>query len=189
MKSLFLLTVVSLIGCASITSEQVIDRLPAETTATSPEDSTEPPIFRERTFSLFRNVEIPDGSYFKTHKIEKETDNCEVNLSRNQAGVPTYDMKVDFGFYSGIERSTTTFGMGFTSLPRTLGCPNNICEFVSEYMPAPHNMIQITKIWVDPYLQNVTRAETEFRRGPHGMNPENMALQLKATCTPEFIGM
>lgn len=189
MKSLYLLTVVSLIGCASTMSEQVVDRLPAETTATSREDSSGTPIFRERTFSLFRNLEIPDGSYFKTHKIEKEKDNCEVSLSRNKVGLPTYDMKVDFGFYSGIERSATSVGMGHASLPRTLGCPNNICEFVSEYMPTPHNMIQITKIWVDPYLQNVTRAETEFRRGPKGMNPENMALQLKVICTPEFVGM
>lgn len=188
MKLQLFITLFLLIGCASINKSHIkINRVPAEVTDTNQENSPESPVFRERSFELFRNLEIPPGSSFKRKDIDVVSDSCTVTFSRDSKN--NYEYLADFGIYTGLDKSAQAFGWNTPSLPITMGCPNGVCEFISEYVPAPHNMVQIAKIWVDPYFQNVTRMEMEIRKGPKGMAPENMALQLKSTCTPEFIGM
>lgn len=187
MKTLIIVSLFILNGCASVNPHIKINRVPAEVTDTNQESFSQSPVFRERSFELYRTLEIPAGSSFNRKDLEVMSDSCTVTFSRDSKN--NYEYMADFGFYTGLDKSSQGFGWNTPSLPITRGCPNGVCEFMSEYIPAPNNMIQIAKIWVDPYFQNVTRMEMEIRKGPKGMAPENMALQLKSTCTPEFIGM
>lgn len=185
-------TVSFIVGCASTHLDiPSSNRKPAETTHSHGEFVASNPTFVEKTIQLYPNLEIPQGSYFKKADIHVEKETCEVYFKKGPSlGITTnYMVSGDFGFYTGIEKSMSVISTGATSLPTHTPCPNNICEFKSEYIGAPFNGIQIAKMWLDPHFQNVTRMETEFRRGPPGMKFENMALQLKYTCTPEFIGM
>lgn len=177
-----------ILGCATTNLHSSGNRRPSEATRTDSATRDNSTDFVEKTIKLYPNLEIPPGSYFKKTDIKIEKETCEVDFKKGEFSRTTnYSVDAKFGLLTGVTNSLTGVYKSSTSLPDP--CPDNICEYETEYLGAPYNGMQLTKIWLDPYFKTVTRMETEFRRGPPGMKFENMALQLKYTCTPEFVGM
>ena len=170
-------------GCVSGNSQINFNRLPAEVTNPGQENPAGSPVLSKSPYELFRTLEIPTGSFFKMKDLTIESKNC--NISYGKAPYTNLDeVLVYFGFDVNIQGANQRRGQ---YLPVGDGCPNGFCRY-EEYFPAPYNMLQIIKIWSLPNDQ-ITRMEVEYRRGPQTMSPENMALQLKATCTSDFVGV
>lgn len=160
--------------------------MPAEVTAPS-SDPTHVQSSKEKTYYLYPTLEIPSGSFFKREDINVYNDKCKVDLKTDSAR-KIDQVEVDLGMYSGVEYTHVQMGLyGYPSIHHT--CGDDCIQFDSESMSPPYFIRQITKIFIDPNTQTVTKIETEFRRGTKGMKFENMALQMKYTCTPEFLGM
>jgi hypothetical protein len=165
-------------------------RMPAEVTAPS-YNSADIQNSKEKTFYLYPSLEIPQGSYFKRQDLNIYNDKCKIAQKKSEKkGSILEELYVDIGMYSGVDYSHAEIGIySIPTRDADTDCGSGCFKVESEYMSSPYNMKQVTKIYIDPNAQTVSKIETEFRRGPKGMKFEKMALQMKYTCSPEFLGM
>lgn len=159
-------------------------QISSEVTTQSPySDSTTNNAQGARVEFLTPNLEIPQGSRIQRSDISEESKKCELGLNKD-------------GLFSSLSEgvyllkepwaSSTLMGSGsFRSI-----CAGSVCT-ANEILPDPkggdYNIIRRT-IYSDSTFTKVEGTVLEIRYGPRGQKPENMALQMRFTCTREFLG-